>query len=155
MRTILLLLVVLVGLGACSGSPKPFGRWALDRDAARSAFEVAYRNNPGAKKILDEIIAAGTPQAAAAVVDALEITYEILEDKTYSHTFKITKAVPPVMVPTEASQRGTWSTSGAELTLTPTEMNGVKGSAPEVKSLLTFDTMSYDFFGVGLTLRRL
>lgn len=155
MRTIPLLVVVLVGLGACAKSPRPYGRWGLDRVAARSAFEVAYRNNPGAKKILDQIIAAGTPEAVAAVVDALDVTYEILEDKTYAHTFKITKALPPVFVPTEANQRGTWSATGAELTLTPTEMNGVKGGAPAVKSTLTFDTMSYDFFGVGLTLRRI
>jgi hypothetical protein len=104
----------------------------LGSRSRRGALGIRSRvpEQSGSEEDLDQIIAAGTPEAAAAVVDALDVTYEILEDKTYAHTFKITKALPPIFVPTEAYQRGTWSTSGAELTLTPTEMNGVKGAPP-------------------------
>lgn len=156
MRPITLLVVALLGLAACSHAPDPRGRWTLDKSAARAAFDEAYRTNPAAKKVFDELKPPAGKTAVEAVVDSFSVTYDLLDNNVYNHTFKVTAEIPPHLKPTELQQTGTWTLNGTEISFQPKEQNGVAvGGAPN-KSVLSYDTLSYSFMGVvTLQLRKL
>lgn len=147
--------IALCGVVACGGStPTPTGHWTLDKPAARAAFSEAAQRNPAVRQILSELVVDAGQTPAEALVGAIEVSYDLAADHTFSHSFKILRDVPPHLRRTELQQSGTWALKGTTMTLQPTTLNGVAVGMPPVLAELTRESMTYDAFGVTLQLRR-
>lgn len=159
MRPFILVAIVLTVLLGCSRpSPTPHGKWTLDKKASRVALIELYNTNPRAKAAFDELAVEPGETPVDALLSAISSDYDIAEDQTYSHTFKVTRDIPPHLKMTELQQTGVWKWKAPELTLQPTTQNGATFGGPPEKSLVTsdsvVDTMTYMFFGATLFLRR-